>query len=257
MRGIMLSLFILIQSSGIGQKLQQTAFINSDNVRTSRAYSHAVSLPNDQHLIKTSGIIGTLKNGDLVTVSPLAQIKQIFENLKDIMSAAGAGVDDIVEIESFIVDTTYFRDYVTARTDFFKDRKQPPPISKTYYAKGLVNPQAVAEIAIAFLPSNNQNEKEVIYVTATVIAKKNKASLLKEELINNIQPSRNEKGCLQYELFQGVDDEHVFTLHEKWVDRKSLDEHFKMPYMRELNRRGSELMEKSEITITKKLEMND
>jgi len=58
-----------------------------------------------------------------------------------------------------------------------------------------------------------------------------------QELINlaerAIGPSRNEEGCLTYELLQDPFDQESFTFFEKWRSREDLDLHFKEPHFLE------------------------
>lgn len=232
---------------------QQVIYINSDSLRIVRGYSHAVVFP-ETGIVKTSGIIGTDKLGNLVNNSPQEQIRQTFRNLKNILEASGTSVDSIDEIETFLTDSIYFSAYVQERVAFFKGRRYPP-ISKTYYTKGLINPQAVVEINVtATVAKKDTARQAVFYVTAILEAKEGKSDQLQELLTANIRPSRNEKGCLQYDLFRDVKNRNLFILHEQWTDRAAFDIHFTMPYMKELSKQIRELINVSTINIMDKLE---
>lgn len=232
---------------------QAVKYINSDSVRKARGYSHAVLLPHSG-IIKTSGIIGTTKSGDLVTASPREQIRQTFTNLKSILEASGTTIDEIDEIETFLTDSAYFRDYVTERVEFFKDRKAPP-ISKTYYIKGLINPKAIVEINVtATVTPEKIADEAIFYVTAILEAKDGEAEKLQDLLITNILPSRNERGCLQYDLFRGGKDKNTFILHEQWINKEAFDLHFEMPYMKELSINIRGLVKSSSINTMEKIE---
>ncbi len=229
-------------------------FVNSPDVQQSRAYSHGVLVNRHDTRMMTSGIIGTDKSGNLVVTSPRLQIRQAFENIRAILTRAGAGIDDIIEIETFLVDTANFLDYALERRDFFSGRSVPPPISKTYYAKALINPNALVEIAVmANVPASAAKDTKPIFVTAVVRAKKGKAAELRRELIQNISLSRQEPGCLSYELFQGQDDPDVFTLHERWTSREAFTNHFQMPYMKALSSKSRDLIESSQIFVVDEL----
>lgn len=234
---------------------QAVNYINSDSVRKVRGYSHAVLFPNSG-TVKTSGIIGTRQSGELVTTSPREQIRQTFINLKNILEASGATIDQIDEIETFLTDSIYFRDYVLERVDFFKGRKVPP-ISKTYYTKGLINSKAIVEINVsASIATMKQKDENIFYVTAIIEAKEGKAEKLQELLTANILPSRNEKGCIQYDLFRGGKDseQSTFILHEQWTSKEAFDLHFQMPYMKELSSKIKDLIKTSSINAMEKID---
>lgn len=40
-----------------------------------------------------------------------------------------------------------------------------------------------------------------------------------------IDESRKEEGCLEYKLFQDVNDKTVLTIIEEWKDQESIDKH--------------------------------
>jgi quinol monooxygenase YgiN/enamine deaminase RidA (YjgF/YER057c/UK114 family) len=230
---------------------QSVGYVNSDSVRKARGYSHAVVLPT-LGIVKTSGIIGTTPTGELVTTSARAQIRQTFMNLRHILEASGATVADVDEIETFLTDSAYFKDYVMERVEFFRGRVVPP-ISKTYYTKGLINPHAIVEINVTATVAKDPSARPVFHVTAVLEAKEGSAERLAELLTANVQPSRNEKGCLQYDLFRGGASGHTFVLHERWTDRAAFDLHFSMPYMKELSKRIKELVKDSSIHVVEKI----
>lgn len=251
---LLLSLiFLLILSNTSSGQAAGIKYVNSDSVRIVRGYSHAVVFP-ELGIIKTSGLIGTTKNGSLVTSSARAQIRQTFTNLKNVIEASGSSVESIDEIETFLTDSAYFRDYVQERVDFFKGRKEPP-ISKTYYIKGLINPMAIVEINVSsrINPASRSADTAVLYVTAILEAKDGEADKLGELLARNILPSKNEKGCLQYDLFRGGKDNNTFILHEQWTNVDAFNLHFTMPYMKDLSKNIKALLKSSTINKMEKI----
>ena len=67
--------------------------------------------------------------------------------------------------------------------------------------------------------------KEAIIVTALFKAKKGKEDALKKELMTLIEPTRNEKGCIQYNLHQFFDDPESFIFYEHWENEETLAKH--------------------------------
>lgn len=48
---------------------------------------------------------------------------------------------------------------------------------------------------------------------------------LKQTLQALIEPTRNEKGCLGYDVFEDIENKNSFCLVERWASRKDLDDH--------------------------------
>jgi quinol monooxygenase YgiN/enamine deaminase RidA (YjgF/YER057c/UK114 family) len=246
-------LLTLILSYPAAAQFAGVQYVNSDSLRIVRGYSHAVIFP-ELGIVKTSGLIGTDKTGKLINSSPREQIRQTFTNLRNVIEAAGSTIDAIDEIETFLTDSAYFKDYVLERIEFFKGRREPP-ISKTYYIKGLINPLALVEINVtATLPAKARSGKKLLYITAILEAKEGTADKLEELLANNVLASRNEKGCLQYDLYRGGKDGNTFILQEQWADKEAFDLHFRMPYMKELSKNIKELVKSSTINTMQKVE---
>lgn len=63
-----------------------------------------------------------------------------------------------------------------------------------------------------------------------------------------------EKGCLQYELTQSIDDENQFVLLERWESRADLDAHLQTPHMIQASEQANTFRSKPpQILITKKV----
>lgn len=63
----------------------------------------------------------------------------------------------------------------------------------------------------------------------TVIAKikshSDKTEFVLENLINMIEPTRKEKGCIDYDLCRDNDDPSIFLFYENWESSNDLDAH--------------------------------
>jgi quinol monooxygenase YgiN len=57
--------------------------------------------------------------------------------------------------------------------------------------------------------------------------------------------SRNDPGCIDYEMHEVSDTAGVFIAYERWVSRDALDKHLHAPRMREMVPRLLALMEGS------------
>ncbi len=95
---------------------------------------------------------------------------------------------------------------------------------------------------------------EAITVVARLKAKKELASTVKEHLSRLVAPTRNEQGCISYDLHEKVDDETEFMFYENWESKESLDEHLEKPYLREFRAQADELLQKPmEVSLWRKI----
>ena len=83
--------------------------------------------------------------------------------------------------------------------------------------------------------------KELI-VVARIKAKKDKIEEVGKKLRGLLSPTRQESGCLQYDLHQSSDDTSIFYFYEKWTDDKALAVHLQMPYVQEMMREAASLL---------------
>ena len=68
-------------------------------------------------------------------------------------------------------------------------------------------------------------------VIATMRAQPGKEDALQDFLLRLVGHTRQEPGCLNYDLHRLQDDPSVFVMHENWTDKAELDKHLQMPYM--------------------------
>ncbi|MED2973809.1 Quinol monooxygenase YgiN [Bacillus sp. OV194] len=64
-----------------------------------------------------------------------------------------------------------------------------------------------------------------IAVSATLTAKPGREEEAQNVLLEVLKHSRNEEGCLHYNLHQSQDDPKVFMLYELWKDQNAIDSH--------------------------------
>jgi quinol monooxygenase YgiN len=67
--------------------------------------------------------------------------------------------------------------------------------------------------------------KTTIRVVARVIALPNKVEEVKSVLMGLIEPTRQEEGCITYELLQNHQDPTDFTFVEEWESQALLNVH--------------------------------
>jgi quinol monooxygenase YgiN len=87
-------------------------------------------------------------------------------------------------------------------------------------------------------------------VVATVKAKAGKVDVVRRELLALVPTTRQEPGCLNYDLHEAVDDPGTFLFHENWTSKKHLDEHLARPHLQALLGQAADLFrEPPQITL--------
>lgn len=64
-----------------------------------------------------------------------------------------------------------------------------------------------------------------VTVIATLKAKAGQELALQEELLALIPITRQEEGCINYDLHRAAEDPAVFVFHENWTSKAALDAH--------------------------------
>ena len=102
-------------------------------------------------MVFVSGMLAKDASGALVGPGDItAQTRQVCENLKAAMDAAGGTLDDICRVDVHIRDMAHFAAIHAVRRDYFPGT---PPASTMVEVSGFTHPDALIEIsAIAVLP---------------------------------------------------------------------------------------------------------
>jgi 2-iminobutanoate/2-iminopropanoate deaminase len=86
--------------------------------------------------------IPAFADGTIETSSFVAQVERTMSNLKQTVEAAGATLDDVIQVQVFLTDHKYFPELNDAYGKFFK---APYPVRATFIT-GLIVPGANIEI---------------------------------------------------------------------------------------------------------------
>jgi quinol monooxygenase YgiN len=89
----------------------------------------------------------------------------------------------------------------------------------------------------------------VIILRITMKPLMEKRTEMMQTLLSMIAPAGKEKGCLSYEVFCDLEDNHVFSLIEEWETREDLDRHIRSERFSVLLGTKSLLAKPSEINI--------
>ena len=66
-----------------------------------------------------------------------------------------------------------------------------------------------------------------ILVTLRMVVQPEKRSDLLETMRGMLEPTRVERGCLSYRLYEDVADRNTFVLIEEWATQKDLERHIR------------------------------
>ncbi|MGW0994847.1 RidA family protein [Streptomyces sp. NPDC002523] len=114
-----------------------------DGVAPAAQYSHVVTASG--RLVAVSGQLALDEDGKLVGGGdPAAQARQVFENLRRCLAAAGAGFQDVVKLTYFVTDMAYMPAIRTARAAHIPDDRLPA--ASAVQVAALVAPEFLMEI---------------------------------------------------------------------------------------------------------------
>jgi len=126
--------------------------VTSDKLaRPSGHFSQATMVEARGRIVFISGMLARGADGNIVGIGdPEAQTRQVCENLKAAIEAAGGTMDDICRVDVFIRNMEHFDTIHKVRREYFKP---PLPASTMVEICKMTSPDALIEIsAIAVLP---------------------------------------------------------------------------------------------------------
>lgn len=95
-------------------------------------------------LVHVSGQIATDESGEIVGVGDLAaQTRQVMENMKLALAAAGASFKDVVKITNYVTDADQYPSVAPIREEYLS---KPYPASTLIEVKRLIFPELLIEI---------------------------------------------------------------------------------------------------------------
>jgi 2-iminobutanoate/2-iminopropanoate deaminase len=106
-------------------------------------YSHVVTVEG-RRLIFVAGRLARDRDGNLVGQGDMrAQLRQVGENIKTALAAAGAGLADLVKTTTFVTDIDEFLRHVDVRMEYFGTAL---PTSTTVEVRRLSHPDFLVEV---------------------------------------------------------------------------------------------------------------
>ncbi|MEV8592915.1 RidA family protein [Streptomyces sp. NPDC052012] len=114
-----------------------------DGVFPAAQYTHVVSATG--RLVAVSGQLPLGEDGKVVGAGdPAAQARQVFENLRRCLSAAGAAFEDVVKLTYFVTDMAHMPAIREARAAYIPDDRLPA--ASAVQVAALVRPEFLMEI---------------------------------------------------------------------------------------------------------------
>jgi reactive intermediate/imine deaminase len=107
-------------------------------------YAHVVTTPPGGRLVFCAGGVAYDANGDLVGDGDIvAQTRQVMENLRQALAAAGATFDDVVKVTNYVTDAELWRQVLPVRAEYLRE---PYPASTFVEVSALMFPELLIEI---------------------------------------------------------------------------------------------------------------
>jgi quinol monooxygenase YgiN len=72
----------------------------------------------------------------------------------------------------------------------------------------------------------------MVYLLAEIQAKPGKEQIVKQALLQLLEPTRQEEGCQQYELFADETVTGLFLMQEIWASEQALEQHNNSAHLR-------------------------
>jgi quinol monooxygenase YgiN len=92
-----------------------------------------------------------------------------------------------------------------------------------------------------------------VFVSVIIKSKVGHSADLKEILLELVDNSRSEKGCLQFDLYQSTDNENMFIISEEWVDRLWFDIYSQQDYFGRFQKEAEAQLEQVTLHQTVKI----
>jgi reactive intermediate/imine deaminase len=120
--------------------------VRSERVREpSGHFSHAIAVEAKGRLVFISGMTARRPDGSIAGIGDVeAQTRQVCENLKAAVEAAGGTMDDICRVDVYVRNIEHFEKIHRVRREYFK---APAPASTMVEVTKLVSPEYLVEIS--------------------------------------------------------------------------------------------------------------
>ena len=120
--------------------------IHSDKIRQpSGHFSQAIEAPAKGRLVFISGMTARRADGAIAGIGDIeAQTRQVCENLKSAVEAAGGTMDDVCRVDVYVRNMEHFEKIHMVRREYFGS---PPPASTMVEVTKMTSPEYLIEIS--------------------------------------------------------------------------------------------------------------
>jgi len=117
----------------------------------SGVFSHATAIEATGRFVFISGMTARRPDGTIAGIGDITeQTRQVCENVKAAVEAAGGTLDDVCRVDVYVKDMTGFDIIHRVRREYFPS---PPPASTMVAVSGFTHPDYLIEMAaIAVIP---------------------------------------------------------------------------------------------------------
>lgn len=82
----------------------------------------------------------------------------------------------------------------------------------------------------------------MLTVVAELVAQPGREAELTTELLAMVKATRQEEGCIQYDLHVSTDQPGNFVFYENWTSREALDRHAASPHLQAFGVKAPDLL---------------
>lgn len=101
------------------------------------------------------------------------------------------------------------------------------------------------------MPTPTDDRRDLLTVIASMRAAPGRRGELRAALEALIEPTSQEKGYVNYDLHQGVEDPDRFFFYENWASGEHLDAHLAAPHLVEFAGRIPDLLDENGLTVNR------
>jgi quinol monooxygenase YgiN len=101
------------------------------------------------------------------------------------------------------------------------------------------------------VPTPTDDRPDLLTVIAYMRAAPGKREELRAALEALIEPTRREKGCVNYDLHQSAEDPDRFFFYENWESGNDLDAHLTAPHLQQFSALIPELLDESGLIVNR------
>ncbi len=101
------------------------------------------------------------------------------------------------------------------------------------------------------MPTPTDDRRDLLTVIAYMQAAPGKRDELRSALEGLVEPTSQEKGYINYDLHQSIEEPDMFLFYENWESAADLDAHLAAPHLKQFAARIPELLDERGLTVNR------